>query len=92
MANIRSLKKAINSLTYELVDECTIFKQHHPNVSSESVDNVIGEIIDKRNELIEKCNHFPKEDKNANAYARKIAAELNDSLLAKMDKLQEFQK
>ena len=59
MANIRDLKKDINFLMEEVIETC--FLHYHlkgnDKKEKEKIDQIIDEIILKRNELIQKVNN-----------------------------------
>ena len=61
MASTRNLKKELNYLTGELLAECVIFEQFHPETIEHS-DQVMTDIVEKRNELITRINSAKKLD------------------------------
>ncbi len=62
MANRREIKKEINQLSWELINECITYRDFHANVSAEEVNNIIQCILDVRNDLITRLNSLPKKE------------------------------
>jgi len=63
MAKVRFLKKDINFITGELVSECLTYQFFHPESSVEKITDIIGEIVNNRNDLFNRINNF-SEKKN----------------------------
>lgn len=88
MASKRNLKKNINKLTFELVSECMTFQYFHPEKDQLKIVEVMGDIVKKRNELVDKVNNpHDKENykKNRNFY-RGIKKDLQ-GMISLMDNL-----
>ena len=65
MASKRALKKNINSLTGELLNECFAFNHFHPETKSKQVSETMWGLVHTRNELISRINRkMPKESQN----------------------------
>jgi hypothetical protein len=65
MASKRALKKNINLLTGELLNECFAFSYFHPNTQSKQVTETMWALAHTRNELISRINRkISKEDRN----------------------------
>ncbi|MDR1171601.1 MAG: hypothetical protein LBL24_04015 [Bacteroidales bacterium] len=63
MASKRTLKKNINILTGELLNECFAFSYFHPNTKPKQVTETMWALAHTRNELISRINRkIPKED------------------------------
>ena len=92
MASIRELKKEINYLTYELLNECFTYKKFHPKKDPNKIDDVIGNIIKKRNELIYKIHHTKDNpgSKELKAHYNSVIRECNEDMVGLMDKLKEL--
>ena len=90
MSSRRNLKKDINYLTFELLNECFIFQHFHKDMKSEFVDEVVGKILDNRNELVSRINHVNGKDdpKLVKEQFKKIRADFDKSidLLESLDK------
>ena len=54
MASRRDLKKDINFLTYQVINECYTFLNYAPDGNYENVMDIILEAVNLRNELIYK--------------------------------------
>ena len=57
MASIRLLKKEINKLAFDLLQECFAYRHYSEELSEDRFDEVIKKIILLRNDLILKTNH-----------------------------------
>jgi hypothetical protein len=63
MASKRALKKNINVLTGELLNECFTFSYFHPDTKPKQVTETMWALAHTRNELISRINSkIPKED------------------------------
>ena len=61
MASIRLLKKDINKLAFDLLQECFSYRHYSEELSESKFDDVIKKIVLLRNELILRTNH-PESD------------------------------
>jgi len=61
MASIRLLKKDINRLTFNLLQECFSYRHFSSDLSEERFDDVIKKLVMLRNDLILRTNH-PESD------------------------------
>jgi hypothetical protein len=57
MASIRLLKKEINKLAFDLLQECFAYRHYSEDLSEDRFDEVIKKIILLRNDLILQTNH-----------------------------------
>ena len=57
MASIRLLKKDINRLAFELLQECFAYRHYSGDLSEDRFDEVIKKIVLLRNDLIVRTNH-----------------------------------
>ena len=57
MASIRLLKKDINKLTFDLLQECFSYRHYSEELSEDRFDEVIKKLVLLRNELIIRTNH-----------------------------------
>lgn len=64
MASIRLLKKDINKLAFDLLQECFSYKHYSPDLSEDRFDDVIKKLVLLRNDLILRTNH-PETDADA---------------------------
>ncbi len=65
MASKRTLKKNINVLTGELLNECFAFSYFHPDTKPKQVTETMWALAHTRNELISRINRkTPKQDRN----------------------------
>ena len=81
MANKRNLKKNINSLVFDVIDEC-IYLQENRTDKFESCEKLIDEVVNYYNEALSKINSA----KNKTDY-RSIAIELDDKAEKFIEKL-----
>lgn len=57
MASIRILKKDINRLAFELLQECFAYRHYSNDLSEDKFDEVIKKVVLLRNDLILRANH-----------------------------------
>lgn len=57
MASIRLLKKDINKLAFDLLQECFSYRHYSEELSENKFDEVIKKIVLLRNDLILRTNH-----------------------------------
>jgi hypothetical protein len=58
MSSIRMLKKEINKLAFDLLQECFAYRHYSGNLPEDRFDEVIKKIVLLRNDLILKANHL----------------------------------
>ncbi len=61
MASIRILKKDINKLAFDLLQECFSYRHYSEDLSEDKFDEVIRKVVFLRNDLIQRANH-PESD------------------------------
>ncbi|MFP4665079.1 MAG: hypothetical protein ACLFM1_11695 [Bacteroidales bacterium] len=61
MASVRDIKKDINYLTYEVLSDCMIYK-HVNEGDSKKTDEIMKNMIEKREDLIKRVNEAKKLD------------------------------
>lgn len=87
MASIRKLKKDVNYLSYELLTEVFAYKHFHPGMDEEKFDDIIKNIVKRRNEIINRINNPEPEDSgNLNVYFNQVKDEM-ESMIKELDKL-----
>lgn len=65
MASKRAIKKNINDLTGELLNECFVFNSFHPETKPKLVTETMWALVHTRNELISRMNRkIPKENRD----------------------------
>ena len=57
MASIRTLKKDINRLAFDLLQECFAYRHYSEDLSEDRFDEVISKLVLLRNDLILRANH-----------------------------------
>lgn len=57
MSSIRILKKDINKLTFNLLQECFSYRHFSDDLSEDKFDGVIKKLVHLRNDLILRTNH-----------------------------------
>ena len=86
MASRRIVKKNINALTGELLNECFAFGCFHPDRKPKQVNETMWALVHTRNELISRMNRkIPKEDRNRKSIQSVYRTVKND--VAKMPEL-----
>ena len=84
--NLRDIKKDIEFLIGDFVEECLLFAMLHPEKDLTKVEDLINEASDLADTLIDKVNHAPQDVKKRTYYNR-IGAELLTSLDGLCEKL-----
>jgi len=65
MASKRIIKKSINFLTGELLNECFAYSYYHPETKPKQVTETMWALAHTRNELISRVNRkIPKENQD----------------------------
>ena len=88
MAKVRDLKKDINYVLGDIIEEVYIWEYNNTDKDTKKSEAIIDEAIATFDELIEKVNKRDVEDKRA--HYRAISKELEDrgqALLEKLNKL-----
>lgn len=78
MASIRILKKDINKLAFDLLQECFSYRHYSDDLSEDRFDDVIRKIVLLRNDLILRTNH-PESDADSvsmKAHYRQVELDL----------------
>ena len=57
MASIRILKKDINRMAFNLLQECFAYRHYSADLSEDKFDEVIRKVVLLRNDLILRANH-----------------------------------
>lgn len=61
MASIRLLKKDINNIAFDLLQECFSYRRYSEDLAEDKFDEVIKKLVMLRNDLIFRTNH-PEND------------------------------
>jgi len=88
MASIKNLKKDINYVLGDIIEECYTWELLNPKTDSKATDAIIDEAILAFDSLIEKVNI--KNVENKKAHFKNLTLELEekaDDLLEKINKL-----
>jgi len=85
MANVRNLKKDIDYLVYEVISDCFVFSNLHPDIKSNELSAIISDAVDFRNDLISRVNNPDGKDnpKIVKAFYKSVEKDL----LTGVDKL-----
>ena len=86
MASVRKLKKAVNSLADQLIEECNIYKKYHPKYEVTKLDEIIIEINSKRETIIQDINKTANEEDKKNQF-EKVVEEFQNTMIPILDKL-----
>ena len=87
MASIRKLKKDINFVSFELLTEMFTYKHFHEDMKEEKFDEVIKKVVKKRNELMNRINHYSGEAEKTSykKHFRQIREDMVELLLISED-------
>ena len=89
--NLRDIKKDIEFLVGDFVEDCLMFAMLHPEKDITAVDGLINEASDLADSLFDKVNH-PAADVRPRAWYNRIGAELLTGLDALCEKLSALEK
>ena len=78
MASIRILKKDINRLAFDLLQECFAYRHYSDELSEDKFDEVISKLVLLRNDLILRANHpeTDAESSNLKAHYKQVQLDL----------------
>jgi hypothetical protein len=85
MASVRELKKDIEYLIFEVISDCFVYSNIHPENKSDELSVLISEAVEFRNDLIARVNNPDGKDnpKIVKAYYKTVSKDL----LTGVDKL-----
>jgi hypothetical protein len=85
MASVRELKKDIDYLIFEVISDCFVYSNVHPENKTDELTALISDAVEFRNELIARVNNPDGKDnpKIVKAYYKSVAKDL----LSGVDKL-----
>jgi hypothetical protein len=85
MASVRELKKDIDYLVFEVISDCFVYSNLHPDNKTEELTKLISDAVEFRNDLIARVNNPDGKDnpKIVKTYYKTVAKDL----LAGVDKL-----
>jgi hypothetical protein len=78
MASIRSLKKDIDYLVFEVISDCFVYSEVHPDEKPEELSGIISDAVNFRNDLIARVNNPDGKDnpKIVKAYYKSVEKDL----------------
>ncbi len=76
MANCRDIKKDINFLSKQVINECFSFMEYSPVQNQENLLEILHDAEIIRCNLLYKVNHPPEDTKNLKKYYNSIIGEL----------------
>ncbi len=91
MANLRSIKKDIEYITDEIIEDCFLSLEFRPE-QGDRILEIMNEAVNTRNELIEMANH-PADKHNPSlvrkhyGFLRRTMFERADSLFSRLSEL-----
>ena len=85
MASIRELKKDIDYLVFEVVSDCLVYSNLHPENESDEISALISDAVEFRNDLIARVNNPDGKDnpKIVKSYYKTVEKDL----IAGVDKM-----
>ncbi|MDY0099355.1 MAG: hypothetical protein RBR81_09145 [Bacteroidales bacterium] len=94
MASVRSLKKDIDFLVFEVISDCFTFGAVNPDHEPDKVAEIISDAVILRNDLINRINH-PTRDENKKIpgdYYKKIKNDLLSNIDGLFSQLSDLSK
>lgn len=78
MASVRELKKDIEYLIFEVISDCFVYSNIHPENKSDELSVLISEAVEFRNDLIARVNNPDGKDnpKIVKAYYKTVSKDL----------------
>jgi hypothetical protein len=78
MASVRELKKDIDFLVFEVISDCFVYSNLHPDNKSDELTTLISDAVELRNDLIARVNNPDGKDnpKIVKAYYKSVAKDL----------------
>jgi hypothetical protein len=78
MASVRELKKDIDFLVFEVISDCFVYSNLHPDNKSDELTALINDAVELRNDLIARVNNPDGKDnpKIVKAYYKSVAKDL----------------
>jgi hypothetical protein len=78
MASVRELKKDIDYLIFEVISDCFVYSNVHPENKTDELTALISEAVEFRNDLIARVNNPDGKDnpKIVKAYYKAVAKDL----------------
>jgi hypothetical protein len=78
MASVRELKKDIDYLIFEVISDCFVYSNIHPDNKSDELTELISDAVEFRNDLIARVNNPDGKDnpKIVKAYYKSVEKDL----------------
>jgi hypothetical protein len=78
MASVRELKKDIDYLVFEVISDCFVYSNIHPDNKSDELSTLISDAVEFRNDLIARVNNPDGKDnpKIIKAYYKTVGKDL----------------
>jgi hypothetical protein len=78
MASVRELKKDIDFLVFEVISDCFVYSNLHPDNKSDELTALINDSVELRNELIARVNNPDGKDnpKIVKPYYKSVSKDL----------------
>jgi hypothetical protein len=78
MASVRELKKDIDYLVFEVISDCFVYSNIHPDNKSDELSTLISDSVEFRNDLIARVNNPDGKDnpKIVKAYYKTVEKDL----------------
>ncbi len=78
MASVRELKKDIDYLIFEVISDCFVYSNVHPENKSDELTELISDAVEFRNDLIARVNNPDGKDnpKIVKAYYKSVEKDL----------------
>ncbi|MBQ3383023.1 MAG: hypothetical protein IJG54_06810 [Bacteroidales bacterium] len=91
MRNLRTIKKDVEFLVAELVDDCFIYLELNGEENMEKVGEIIGDALDLQDDTMDKINHRPEGEK-ADKYYKAITKEFFAGIDSLYERLSDLSK
>lgn len=94
MAGKRDLKKDINSLLGDVIEECYSQMLEHPGIKEDDIEKIIDDAADLADDLIFRVNNFRHIEKKSDVkkHFEKIKSDLEDKSVEFIERLNKLSK
>lgn len=89
MASKRLLKKEVNDILNELLDECLVYHAFHGDTSEDKIFGIMQAIAESRNDIVRRINESDKvaPGKERKNYFRQIITDVENKMVGALDQL-----
>jgi hypothetical protein len=93
MANRRTVKKDINNVLADVIEECYLFMMNHPGKNEQETESIIDSAVDLADDLMLRVNNLKgiKAGKEMKSHFQKILDELEEKAVEFITRLNQLE-